>query len=301
MDPRRTRRLARIHLPLIAATIVAGVVRLWVFWRFEYPGTGIHWTYAFVDLDVFRRYLWLMLRPSGQTIFHEVVAVGPFDARTLLAFVVLIAFLWTIWRLRRAEPSASLGLLWFLLALLPSAALTMLNQGEPMAEHRVYLASCGLFLAAGVAIRRVVRRLAEEGVRARVLSGLAVGLVLVSFGLETMLRNAVWRDPVGLWQESVDLAPAHFRPRLLLGEALQDAGRRDEAMEQYNTAIRLRPSDPDAYVKVGQMLAEVGQWTEARDQFHKALDVDPANAPARRSLVTLDAVESHFDLHVRSR
>jgi protein O-mannosyl-transferase len=293
----RRRRLRTIHLPLIGATIAAGVARLAIFSRIEYPGARVHWAYAFVDLDVFRRYLWLMLRPSGQTIFHEVAAAGPFDARTLLAVAVLVGLLWTIWRLRRVEPSASLGLLWFLLALLPSAGLTMLNQGEPMAEHRVYLASCGLFLAAGVAVRWLGARLDGVGARARVWSGAALALVLVSFGLETMLRNAVWRDPVGLWQESVDLAPAHFRPRLLLGESLQDAGRRDEAMEQYKTAIRLRPSDPDAYVKVGQMLAEAGRWAEARDQFHKALGVDPANAPARRSLLTLDAVESRFEPH----
>jgi protein O-mannosyl-transferase len=300
-DARGRRRLWTIHLPLIAATVAAGVIRLLIFSRLEYPGAALHWAYAFVDLDVFRRYVWLMLRPSGQTIFHEVAAVGPFDARSLLAFAVLVAFLWAIWRLRRVEPSASLGMLWFLLALLPSAALTMLNQGEPMAEHRVYLAGCGLFIAAGVAIRWLDERLAGAGARARVLSGAALALVLVSFGLETMLRNAVWRDPVGLWQESVDLAPTHFRPRLLLGEALQDAGRRDEAMEQYDTAIRLRPSDPDGYVKIGQMLAEVGRWTEAREQFHKALDVDPANAPARRSLTTLDAVESRLEPHVSPR
>ncbi len=40
-------------------------------------------------------------------------------------------------------------MLWFLLLLVPSSVLVVLDQGEPMAEHRVYLASCGLFLAAG--------------------------------------------------------------------------------------------------------------------------------------------------------
>ena len=35
------------------------------------------------------------------------------------------------------------GLLWFLLLLVPSSALVVLDRGEPMAEQRVYLASCG--------------------------------------------------------------------------------------------------------------------------------------------------------------
>ena len=47
------------------------------------------------------------------------------------------------------------------------------------------------------------------------------------------MRNRVWASPVTLWGESVDLAPGHYRPRLLLGEALQNEGRRDEAVVQF--------------------------------------------------------------------
>jgi Flp pilus assembly protein TadD len=112
----------------------------------------------------------------------------------------------------------------------------------------------------------------------------------------TVVRNAVWGDPVRLWRESVDLAPAHYRPRLLLGEALQDAGRRDEALAEYRTAIRLRPTEPAGYVKVGQCLAEVGRWTEARAHFLKALEMQPQHVAARNALTVLDEVESRFGI-----
>jgi tetratricopeptide (TPR) repeat protein len=124
----------------------------------------------------------------------------------------------------------------------------------------------------------------------------ALGLVLLSFGVQTVLRNAVWSDPVALWRESVDLAPAHYRPRLLLGEALQDAGRRNEAVEQYQAVIRLRPAEPMGYVKMGQCFAEIGKWAEARQQFLKALDLDPRNRAARDSLTVLTEVESRFGI-----
>jgi tetratricopeptide (TPR) repeat protein len=129
------------------------------------------------------------------------------------------------------------------------------------------------------------------------VSGVALGLVLISFGVETMLRNAVWADPVALWRESVDLAPSHYRPRLLLGEALQDAGRRDEAVEQYQAAIRLRPAEPMGYVKMGQCLAEIGKWAEARLQFRKAIDIDPRNRAALDSLTVLTEVESRLGIN----
>jgi Flp pilus assembly protein TadD len=68
-------------------------------------------------------------------------------------------------------------------------------------------------------------------------------MVVLSFGAETVVRNAVWSDPVGLWKESADLAPHHPRPRLLLGEALEEGGRRHEALAEYQTAVRLGPSE----------------------------------------------------------
>jgi tetratricopeptide (TPR) repeat protein len=137
---------------------------------------------------------------------------------------------------------------------------------------------------------------AEAGSYVRYFGPPVLALVLISLGAETMLRNAVWRDPVALWRESVDLAPAHYRPRLLLGEALQDAGRRVEAVDQYQIAIRLRPAEPMGYVKMGQCLAEIGRWAEARQQFLKAIDIDPRNRAAQDSLNVLNTVESRFGI-----
>jgi hypothetical protein len=288
----RRRRLLTVHLPLVGTAVLAGIVRLLIFARIEYVGqTSIHWNYVLLEMDVIRRYVWMMIHPAGQSIFHEVAAVGLLDPRLWLAAFVLGVTVALSWRLRRADWVASFGILWFLLLLVPSSALIALDQGEPMAEHRVYLASCGIFLTAGAVIGWLGAWVS------RYVPYVALGFVLLSFGVETLLRNAVWADPVALWRESVDLAPAHYRPRLLLGEALQDAGRRDEAIDQYQTAIRLRPAEPTGYVKMGQCLAEIGQWAEARQQFFKAIDLDPQNRAARDSLIVLDEVESRFGIN----
>jgi protein O-mannosyl-transferase len=296
----RRRRLLTVHLPLIGTAVLAGIARLLIFARIEYVGqTSIHWNYVLLELDVIRRYLWMMFHPAGQTIFHEVAAVGPLDPRLWLAVSVLAGMVAVTWRLRRADWVASFGMLWFLLLLVPSSALIALDQGEPMAEHRVYLASCGIFLTAGAAIGSVREWIGSHApIRyGQYVPVVALGLVLLSFAGQTMLRNAVWADPVALWRESVDLAPAHYRPRLLLGEALQDAGRRDEAVEQFQTVIRLRPAEPMGYVKMGQCLAEIGQWAEARRQFLKAIAIDPRNRAANDSLAVLTEVESRFGVN----
>ena len=284
-------RFKRMHLPLMAIAVTAGIGRLLVL-RFEYPdGVAVQWRYILVELDVLRRYIWLMLRPAGQTVFHEVQAIGGlFEPRALIAVGVTAGVLALAWRIRRSAGVATFGIVWFLLGLAPSAVLAVLDQGEPMAEHRVYLASAGFFLAAGIGISHADAWLQRAGDRMRWAGGAMMALVIISLSALTLLRNAVWANPVALWQESVDLAPSHYRPRLLLGEALEDKGRRLDAIEQYRTAIRLRPTEMDGYLKLGLALAAAARLDEARQTLRQALEVDPTNEPARKALALLDQV-----------
>jgi hypothetical protein len=299
----RRQRLLSVHLPLAAVAVVGGLVRVAVLARIEYPGqVRVHWSYLLLNLDVICRYLVLMVNPVGQTIFHSVKHLdGVFDPRAALAVGGVASILAAAWHLRRAEWLASFGVRWFLLALVPSAALIMLDQGEPMTEHRVYLASSGLFLAAGAAIAWIAAQMEDSSAWARRAAAALLAAVLVSFVAETVTRNRVWADPVTLWGESVDLAPAHYRPRLLLGEALIDAGRNVEAVEQFQTAIRLKPTEPTGYVKLGRLFAAVGRTREARQQLLKAIEIDPRNAAARQTLSALETLESTPGAHGERR
>jgi tetratricopeptide (TPR) repeat protein len=263
--------------------------------RIEYPGqVSIHWRYLLVNADVFRRYLGMMAVPTGQTMFHEVGAISSlFQIRALAGIGVVGAFVAAIWWLRRSEWLVSFGLAWFALLLVPSAVLITLNQGEPMTEHRVYVASAGLFLAAGAVVARIVERLSDRDQLVRRAGAAAMALVLLSFIADTLLRNEMWRSPVTLWRESVDLAPKHPRPRLLLGEALADAGQRDEAIEQFRIGVSLRPSDPVGHVELARSLGDAGRWREAREELVRALEVGPHYEPARQALRVLDEIKPH--------
>lgn len=291
----RRRRLLRVHVPLAIFAVVAGLVRVAVLMRIEYPSARVHWPFLLLNLDVLRRYVGLMFFPRDQALFHEVAPPGGlFEPRALVAILVLGLIVALAWRLRRASWIASLGLAWFLLLLVPSAALIMLDQGEPMTEHRVYLASVGLFLAGGVAVRQIGAWVTRVAARARPLVPATFALVIFSFGAETVVRNRVWSSPVTLWRESVDLAPGHYRPRLLLGEALQETGRLEEAAAQFRAAVRLRPTEPMGHVKLGRCLAEMGQVQEARREFLEAVRLDPQNVPAKQSIIILDAAEARL-------
>jgi protein O-mannosyl-transferase len=296
-------RARLVYAPTVALTVLAGLARVFILARIEYPGqVSVHWSYLLVDADVFRRYLFMMVVPTGQAMFHEVVGISNvFEPRALAGLAAVGAVVAAIWWLRRSEWRASFGLAWFTLFLVPSAVLIALNQGEPMTEHRVYVASIGLFLAAAAGIASVVDALAGRNRVLRMAGVAAVALVLLSFIADTLLRNAASGSPVTLWRESVDLAPNHPRPRLLLGEALADVGRRDEAIEQFRIAISYRPSDPVGHFELARSLGDGGRWREARQELTRALELDPGYEQARQALRVLDEIEAGLGGNVPRR
>src|SRR5439155_3688113 len=136
--------------------------------------------------------------PGSQSIFHEVAAIQRvFAPRAIFAMVAVGLMIVCIWRLRKSIGLVSFGLSWFLLLLVPSAVLVMLDLGEPMVEHRVYLASCGLFLAAGSATGRLWAVFVTPRARRRAVVLFAAGLLALSGA--TLVRNAAWARPVTLW------------------------------------------------------------------------------------------------------
>ena len=230
--------------------------------------------------------------PGGQTIFHELTPVtGWLDPRVLLSIGVLGLLGAIAWGMRRVEGTVTLGIVWFLAALVPSAALVITGRGEPMAEQRVYLASAGLFLAFGTIVARLEawRRWNARPLARFVYRGIIVAM-LVILSMHTLLRNAVWGDPVTLWSEAVDKAPTSWHAQLLFGEALHDAGRHEEAIGAFTTALRTQPEEPAIYPKLGLCLIEVGRLKPAAAAFEKLRQLDPRSPDGTNGLGALALV-----------
>ena len=146
------RRWRRVLGPLLGLT-VPGRARCaspcWS-WSRTPAGAEIIWRYALVEVEVMFRYFSLLLSPAEQSIFHQVSEVSwPPAPSMVLALIWLAVWLATAWKLARLDGAVTLGMVWFVLLLVPSSVLVLLNLGEPMAEHRVYLAAAGFFLASG--------------------------------------------------------------------------------------------------------------------------------------------------------
>jgi protein O-mannosyl-transferase len=286
----RRRRLIGLHVPVMAVTVLAVAIRLAIFAAVEHPGqVDLDWSLGLVELDVVRRYLTMLLAPGGQTVFHELTPVsGWLDGRVVSGLAVLGVLAAIAWRVRRTAGMVSFGILWFLLACVPHSALVILGHGEPMAEQRVYLASAGLFLALGAGVARLeawrnwTTRRGARGVFAAI-----VVAVLALLSMHTLLRNAIWGNPVMLFSEAVDRAPANWHAQLLLGEALHDAGRHNDAIGAFTVAMQGQPGEAAIYGKLGLCLLEVGDAKNARAAFEKLRALSPRSPDGTNGLGAL--------------
>jgi len=75
--------------------------------------------------------------------------------------------------------------------------------------------------------------------------------------------------------------PAGARAHSNYATALQEAGRVDEAVEEFSTVLRLNPSSAKAHVNLAALLTGKGKLQEAQTHFEEALRIEPNNAEFR--------------------
>jgi len=73
----------------------------------------------------------------------------------------------------------------------------------------------------------------------------------------------------------------------VLGVVLDRQGRGDEALAEFNTAIKLDPTFVSAHNNLGRLLAQRGKTSEAIAEFERVLRVDPAHVQAHYNLGAL--------------
>jgi tetratricopeptide (TPR) repeat protein len=253
--------------------------------------------YMLTELRVVVTYLRLLVLPVKQNLDYDYPVYSSFfTPPVLLSFLFLLAhFTLGIYlfyksgimnRSAEIQPSPithyssrliAFGILWFFITLSLESSIIPLY---PIYEHRLYLPSAGLIIALVSAFFVMSGR--SESMR----KGAAVFLIVLTviFACVTHARNSVWESDVGLWEDVVRKSPLKARGHYNLGKAYHEKGLVDESMEQYRTAILLRPNHVDAYNNLGLIYFKRGLTNKAIGLFRIALEMDPAHADLHYNL-----------------
>lgn len=177
-------------------------------------------------------------------------------------------------RLRSKAPYFLVGWLWFLAALLPVVRGLRLGP-TALANRFTYLPAIGLAIAAVWAIAEWTRT------RPRLRRGaiaLGTGILLASTGL-TIHNLAFWRNSETLFQHALSIHPENFIAAKNLADHYAQTGRpRECRLALERTVSAGRPHLPASVGVVGDALRQLGRIDEAGEVYAAALDSNPQHA-----------------------
>ncbi len=190
-------------------------------------------------------------------------------APALLALCALLAA--ALYRPRHHR-LLSFAVLWFLVNLMIESSVIGLAL---IFEHRTYLPSLfPVFVLTALLGRRLPRRLS-----------LAVFcLVVIVNGFWTFQRNAVWSDPLTLWQDSARKSPHQARPASGVGVAYKARHQPGQSLKWFQKAVQLDPDYVEGYSNIGVILTDQGRPEEGLAYLERAIAVDHQNYEALSNL-----------------
>jgi hypothetical protein len=251
------------------------------------------WTYLQTQCRVVAIYLRLLVWPAGQTVDWHLepsrLLAGPTWLLAAAFLVALVAGALALARWGRhrstqdgaAARVAGAGVLWFFLLLAPTSSVVPIV--DLLMEHRVYLASWGLFLAVAVAGDRLLDRL--PGASRRSIGPALVAASWLALAGLLHARNAVWESQRALWTDAAQRVPDNPRAWYNLGyRALRD-GRFEEAVADLGRGLPLVTGEPlylgRMYGFLGEAQLRLGRLDDAERTLQQGLQLFPGDPVLR--------------------
>jgi protein O-mannosyl-transferase len=218
-----------------------------------------------VDLAVFYPY-------RSYDLWQVVLAI------VLLIAISVLAFLW-----RGTRPYFFVGWFWFLGMLVPVIGIFQIGlQGH--ADRYTYLPQIGLYLLVTWSVAEMSILRAHRAVS----FGLS-GIVIVLLTTCAWVQASHWKNSETLWRQALAVTSKNDVAHNNLGLAYEQAGRVDDAIQQYDEALKVESDKAEARYDLSKALTETNlgnaftrknRIDEALSHYEKAVALRPDYADA---------------------
>ena len=196
-----------------------------------------------------------------------------FDHRAIFALLFLMIVTAIVWSGRKRHKEVFFGFGWFLLLLAPFLNIIPINAF--IAEHWLYFPSIGFFLLVSSLIISLFR---FDSIRLCIASFMIV--ILAMLGTLTIRQNYIWRNPVSFYKYTLKFSPKSTRLRINLGTEYFNLGLYKDAERELREALAAEPEGiyvHSGYINLGSALYWQGKKKEAFEAYDKAIKVNPAS------------------------
>jgi len=238
-------------------------------------------------------YIGHMFWPTDLTVMYPFPATIPMWKFTA-ALVLLVALTVSAIMAVRRFPYVTVGWLWYLGILVPVIGIVRVGS-QAMADRYTYVPLIGLFVIIAWGGYDLLGR--EAAKRA---PQLALGMLLiVILATVTWVQSSYWTNPVAMWGHVLAVTSDNYRAHTLYGKALWAEGRRAEALVHYkkvaDEVVLIGPLHSEIQSLLGNALLDLGRAEEAVRYFEESLRVMPDNQPTHNGLGIALAAVGRFD------
>jgi protein O-mannosyl-transferase len=217
--------------------------------------------------------------------FPERWPAGMLVLSLLLIGGLCVAAIW----FRRRWPFLPVGWFLFLGLLIPVIGLLQVGS-QSMADRYTYVPLVGIFIIVVWGMSEVVDRWHWP----KTLVALGTGLALVGCVILTRRQISYWQDSEILFYHTIATTENNAFACYNLGCYLESKGRIDEAMKNYQLAVRFSPDYAKPMNNIGKILSDEGHFDEAIDFLGRALQANPDYPAALNNFGTALAGKRQF-------
>ena len=176
--------------------------------------------------------------------------------------------------LQRRRRCLATGWFWFLGSLVPMIGLVQVGE-QAMADRYAYLPLIGLFI---MAVWILAEWAEGQHISAKWLAGSAV-IVLAALSGLTHRQIGHWHDSETLWLHALEVSDVpSYKAHFNLAVTYDEAGRYQDAIQQFRQAVDPRSDDPKIHLGLGIYDQRHGAVRQAIDEYQTTLKMtsDPA-------------------------
>jgi tetratricopeptide (TPR) repeat protein len=146
--------------------------------------------------------------------------------------------------------------------------------GAIMADRYIYIPSIGIFYLAGEGFNFLWQK------KIKLVALIILSVLTVFFSIKTYARCGVWKSDMTLWNDVIDQYQTIGYAYYNRGVVFMNEQRIDEAFNDFNKAIELKPDYAEAYNDRGIVFMNKNREDAAFNDFNKAIELKPGYADA---------------------